>query len=167
MSRGLISTSKAQRHSGLGLESYVQITSPIRRYSDFLAHVQLKAFLRGEEELPLTSTELDALVTQVTKTGRMRTTAADEVGQYWIAEYFRRQQENRNWTATMLCWNRQSQGVASVLIDELGLEKRMKIDQPKKPGAKLQVAVAAVDVKNGVVRLEEVKSKGGRLAMDA
>ncbi len=36
------------RHAGLGLETYTQATSPIRRYSDLLTHFQIKAHLRGE-----------------------------------------------------------------------------------------------------------------------
>jgi exoribonuclease II len=31
------------RHAGLGLEIYTQVTSPIRRYTDLLAHFQIKA----------------------------------------------------------------------------------------------------------------------------
>eukprot|EP00210_Caulerpa_lentillifera_P006628 g6333.t1 len=167
MTRGTISASKPQPHHGLGLDSYVQITSPIRRYLDFLAHVQLKSFLRDETKTPLSANELEELVTTVNAQGRVRMNAAAEVENYWIAEYFRRNQERRSWDATFLLWNRQSQGHASVLIDEIGLERRMRVDRPKQLGEKLQVAVAAVDVISGAVRLEEVKNKGGRLAMDA
>ena len=37
------------RHASLGLDSYVQVTSPIRRYTDLLAHFQIKAHLQGKE----------------------------------------------------------------------------------------------------------------------
>ncbi|MCB9007976.1 MAG: RNB domain-containing ribonuclease [Ardenticatenaceae bacterium] len=36
------------RHAGLGLDQYVQATSPLRRYLDLVVHQQLRAFLRGE-----------------------------------------------------------------------------------------------------------------------
>ena len=36
-------------HCGLGLGMYTQVTSPLRRYSDLLAHEQLRAFLDGRE----------------------------------------------------------------------------------------------------------------------
>lgn len=42
MVRGNITTSGPTAHAGLGLQGYVQFTSPIRRYSDMLAHFQLK-----------------------------------------------------------------------------------------------------------------------------
>lgn len=36
-------------HSGLGLDRYVQATSPLRRYADLLVHQQLRAHLLGEQ----------------------------------------------------------------------------------------------------------------------
>lgn len=42
---------EAGPHSRLGIESYVQVTSPLRRYNDCLVHRQLKAFVhRGGGE---------------------------------------------------------------------------------------------------------------------
>lgn len=38
-------------HSGLGLDAYVQATSPLRRYSDLLTHQQLRAHLHGRPTL--------------------------------------------------------------------------------------------------------------------
>lgn len=38
-------------HAGLGLETYVQITSPLRRYLDLVGHQQLRAFINGEPVL--------------------------------------------------------------------------------------------------------------------
>lgn len=35
-------------HAGLGLEAYVQISSPLRRYADLVLGRQLRAALRGE-----------------------------------------------------------------------------------------------------------------------
>lgn len=42
MVRGVCSTHAAVPHAGLGLPGYVQVTSPIRRYTDLVAHWQLK-----------------------------------------------------------------------------------------------------------------------------
>jgi exoribonuclease-2 len=39
--------SVAAPHAGLGLEVYAQVTSPLRRYLDLVAHQQLRAHLRG------------------------------------------------------------------------------------------------------------------------
>lgn len=38
-------------HAGLGVSFYSQVTSPLRRYSDLIAHQQLRAFIKGERIL--------------------------------------------------------------------------------------------------------------------
>jgi len=43
---------KPGRHQGLGLESYLQVTSPLRRYNDLLSHIQIYNFLRGDKLIP-------------------------------------------------------------------------------------------------------------------
>ncbi len=43
--------SEPGRHTGLGMDSYAQATSPLRRYTDLLVHQQLRAHLRGAEPL--------------------------------------------------------------------------------------------------------------------
>jgi exoribonuclease-2 len=43
-------------HSGLGLEAYVQVTSPLRRYLDLVVHQQIRAFL--ESRPPLTAAQV-------------------------------------------------------------------------------------------------------------
>jgi exoribonuclease-2 len=42
-------------HAGLGLEVYVQATSPLRRYLDLVVHQQLRAYVRGEEMMDETA----------------------------------------------------------------------------------------------------------------
>ena len=46
MKRGQLK-SVADRHAGTGLEAYTQVTSPLRRYQDLIAHQQLRAHIRG------------------------------------------------------------------------------------------------------------------------
>ena len=48
----------AGRHASLGLSSYTQITSPLRRYADLLLHRQIKAAVKGEP-LPYAQSELN------------------------------------------------------------------------------------------------------------
>jgi exoribonuclease-2 len=51
--RGATQSSSPGPHASLGVDAYVQFTSPIRRHTDLLAQYQLKAHLRGERKLPL------------------------------------------------------------------------------------------------------------------
>ena len=45
MLRGSLSIPQPAPHAGLGLPAYIQVTSPIRRYGDLIAHWQLKVGL--------------------------------------------------------------------------------------------------------------------------
>ena len=56
--RPRVLSTKPGRHQGLGLDTYTQVTSPLRRYTDLLAHMQIRAFLRGDE--PLSTDEVSA-----------------------------------------------------------------------------------------------------------
>jgi exoribonuclease-2 len=49
--RPRVLSAKPGKHQGLGLDIYTQVTSPLRRYTDLLAHIQIRAFLRGEKTL--------------------------------------------------------------------------------------------------------------------
>jgi hypothetical protein len=48
-------------HMGMSLPAYTNCTSPLRKYLDFLVHLQIKALLRGEEADLCDQQELDAL----------------------------------------------------------------------------------------------------------
>jgi exoribonuclease-2 len=45
-------------HQGLGMNTYTQVTSPLRRYTDLLAHIQIRAFLQNAG--PLSADEVAA-----------------------------------------------------------------------------------------------------------
>ncbi len=46
--RASITGTEALAHRGLGLSFYSQVTSPLRRYQDLLAHYQIRAWLAGQ-----------------------------------------------------------------------------------------------------------------------
>jgi exoribonuclease-2 len=44
-------STKSLPHYGLGLDAYLRVTSPLRRYLDLLVHQQLSSFITGRETL--------------------------------------------------------------------------------------------------------------------
>ncbi len=54
---------QAGRHDILGVDAYVQVTSPLRRYADLLAHQQLLAHLRGDPP-PRSGAEITAVMAE-------------------------------------------------------------------------------------------------------
>ncbi|KAL3150657.1 hypothetical protein ABBQ32_000455 [Trebouxia sp. C0010 RCD-2024] len=157
MIRGSVTTNGPSAHAGLGLDGYVQFTSPIRRYGDMLAHYQLKAFLRGQSALP--AYELSQLSDISGSMAQEAILLEREVTNYWLAHFFQAEKskrKDRSWEALLLMWLRTESGLARVLLPELGLETVMRINRPARPGDTLHVCVGFVDVPKGVYTLNEV-----------
>lgn len=74
------------RHSGLGLDAYLQSTSPIRRYSDLVIQRQMSAHMAGEA-LPYTRAELEDLLIDVGRTASQADSLERERKQYWTLRY--------------------------------------------------------------------------------
>lgn len=70
-------------HMGMGLECYSNCTSPLRKFTDFLTHRQVKAALHGDNTQQLQSAQLDALSTQL---ARIRE-ASQEAEQWLTCEF--------------------------------------------------------------------------------
>lgn len=70
-------------HAGLGLEAYVQATSPIRRYQDLVVHRIIKAFL-ADEKRPYSREDLQAVADATEAAGRQARQIENATDEYWI-----------------------------------------------------------------------------------
>lgn len=157
MVRGQLTTEGPAPHAGLGLQGYVQFTSPIRRYVDMLAHFQLKAILRKRSP-PFSASSLALQADTSSSLGSAAKSLEQEVTNYWLAYYFKAEQKqnvNRVWKALMLMWLRPESGLARILLTDLGLETVIRINRPAKPGEQLDVCVNLVDVPKGTYKFAE------------
>jgi len=86
-------TSSPQPHGGLGLDLYVQATSPVRRYADLAVHHQIKAHLRGDA-LPFPGNDSDAssntLLRLAQNGGTLSRQLERPANDYWLKEFLRR-----------------------------------------------------------------------------
>ncbi len=142
------------RHASLGLEFYTQVTSPIRRYSDLIAHFQIKAHLRGDP-LPF---ERDALQQLLVSLGLITYEAVlveRQTKHYWALEYLRRKGDCP-WPALMLRWLREHENLALVLLEDLGLELPTRFDRNVALGDRITLRVTHVDPREEVIRFQEV-----------
>eukprot|EP01026_Neomeris_dumetosa_P057393 TRINITY_DN52829_c0_g1_i2.p1 TRINITY_DN52829_c0_g1~~TRINITY_DN52829_c0_g1_i2.p1 ORF type:complete len:446 (-),score=80.84 TRINITY_DN52829_c0_g1_i2:176-1513(-) len=153
MARSLFSPSQPLRHSGLGLEHYVQVSSPIRRYGDVIAHFQIKSFLSGRA-LPFTAPQIQQIMEAVNDKSRELTKVESECRRYWIAEYFR-QNKKSEFRGVICRWIRQEFGLGLAIIDKLGIEAVVKVHSPKQVGEYVPLKVGDVNVSAGLFRLEE------------
>jgi exoribonuclease-2 len=128
------------RHAGLGLERYVQATSPLRRYLDLVVHQQLRAHLQGRSLLQ--SRELmerigaaEAVAGSVSRAERM----AEE---HWTLVYLLQHPDWRGEAILVDKWDRRGR----FLIPELGLEVQMQLSKDWSLNSKVQLEVVDVDL---------------------
>ncbi|MDR2759826.1 MAG: RNB domain-containing ribonuclease [Spirochaetaceae bacterium] len=124
-------------HWSLGLDRYTQVTSPLRRYTDLLAHQQIRGFLRegkaesdtilGEDELLLRLAAADAAAQ-----GNLHAERASRT--HWIMVYLSGKRDSP-WEGVVL---EKRGNRALVLIPALGLETQISL----KGGEELNETVA-------------------------
>ncbi|MDY7012932.1 MAG: ribonuclease R family protein [Cyanobacteriota bacterium] len=141
------------RHAGLGLDIYTQVTSPIRRYTDLLAHFQLKAHLRGDP-LPFEPSQLQEILYSVISSAQEATLVERQTNRYWGLEYLRRHSD-RVWQAIVLRWLREDDNLALILLEDLGLELPHRLNRPAALGDRLGVQVTSADPRQDLIRFRE------------
>jgi exoribonuclease-2 len=142
------------RHATLGLDRYSQVTSPIRRYTDLLAHFQLKAHLRGEP-LPFSSSEVTELAQGASTASYEATLVERQTKRYWALEYLRRHQD-QVWDVMLLRWLREDDGLGLIMLEDLGLELAMRLNRAVALGEQFQVRVSHANPRQDIIRFEEV-----------
>ncbi|GAB4433396.1 MAG: ribonuclease R [Cyanobacteria bacterium J069] len=142
------------RHAGLGLDVYVQVTSPIRRYADLLAHFQIKAHLQGEP-LPFSPEELTEMMQGIGATTYEMVQVERQTNRYWSLEYLRRNADEV-WPALVLRWLREHENFGLVLLEDLGLEMAMRFSRTVEVGDRLDVKVSYVDPRRDMIQFVEI-----------
>jgi exoribonuclease-2 len=133
-------SSKPGPHAGLGLERYVQATSPLRRYLDLVVHQQLRAHVRGEslleaQELMERIGAAEALAGSVSYAERL----AEE---HWTLVYLLQHPQWRGEGILVERWDHRGK----VLIPELGLEPQIHLRQDWPLNSTIPLQVVDVDL---------------------
>ncbi len=137
-------------HAGLGMDAYVRSTSPLRRYTDLLAHQQLRAFLGGE-----TTLSEEEVLEKVSET---------ELASFNIRRAER--ESNKHWTLVYLMQNEAWQGEATLIdirnnrglwmISELNLQTRLSLKPDAQLNDQVELAVNSVELSELVSRFRIV-----------
>jgi exoribonuclease-2 len=155
MPRSEMSTTPS-RHASLGLDTYTQVTSPIRRYTDLLAHFQMKAHLRGDD-LPFTREQMQEILYSVILSAQEAISVERQTNRYWGLEYLRRQ-ENQVWQALVLRWLREEENLGLILLEELGLELPHRFERSVSLGDRVELQVSRADPHRDEIRFRELLS---------
>ena len=138
LSRGVQGTTPLP-HFSLGLEAYVQATSPIRRYSDLLVHRQLIANL--DQQVPLTNDHLVDVINELDNPMRQAIQISREDQRHWQRIWFAGH-AGQVWSMQFLRWLRQQDRLALLHVNDLamGIVGRLELEDPL-PGQALQCEV--------------------------
>lgn len=138
------------RHAGLGLDVYVQVTSPLRRYLDLLAHQQLRAHLRGEMPLDVAAVTL-RIGTADALAGAVRT-AERLSNQHWTLVYLL---QHPDWEGDGIVVEHKP-GRDVILIPELAWEGELYRRSPLPLDSVVRLTVDSIDLPNRAIRLKSL-----------
>ncbi len=150
------------RHAGLGLDTYTQVTSPIRRYTDLLNHFQIKAHLRGDP-LPFSAQQLQETMQSVTEAAKAATMVERDTNRFWGLEYLRRHSD-QVWQAVVLRWLREDDNLGLILLEDLGLELGMHFKRGVTLGDRIEVQVSHADPREGKIHFRELVNQEAQAA---
>ncbi|MCB8976508.1 MAG: RNB domain-containing ribonuclease [Ardenticatenaceae bacterium] len=128
------------RHAGLGLDQYVQTTSPLRRYLDLVVHQQLRAYLNGEPLLDEQAV-MERVGAAYAVSGDIRYAERLSNG-HWTAVYLLR---NPEWTGEGIVIDQRGKRDL-ILLPELGTETSIYAKTPNPLDSIVQVKLQNVDL---------------------
>ncbi len=145
-------TTYPEPHFGLGLEMYVQATSPIRRYADLICQRQVKAFLTGEP-LPYSPDEILEIASDVERTTREALGASRSMAQYWAYVYL---EQHRDEPFEAVVLDHRDDRVAFVFLNKLAISVKCRMNRRHEPGDVIQVSVDRVEPRQGFLRIRQM-----------
>jgi exoribonuclease-2 len=141
-----------QYHAGLGLDAYIQATSPIRRYLDLCHQRQLLSFFKHQKPW-IDRSDFEPLSNEVEVYLNAANLASRETKRYWLLRYLEQRKRGEPITGTVVRLDTKS---PLVELDEIYITIFVKTTKPVRMGEKVSLKVSAVDPQGDYVRLEVV-----------
>ncbi len=138
-------------HSPLGVDAYVQVTSPIRRASDLIAHFQLKAALRSEEP-PFNAEALRKEIARDSDRGRRLRTVENKTNKYWQMEFLRTLPEGTEHSGTFVKFWKEEDKLGIVYLNKYAFDLFLQVPGGVKPGDNVSVVFTSVNPKGSQCR---------------
>ena len=158
--RGALSRSRtscvAEPHQSLGLQAYLQWTSPIRRYGDLLAHRQWLAQqgLLQPEATPMSSDELSPLLEKSDQLAREASLIARQDQRQALLQWLEQEGQGPGpHTSILLRWLREDLQLALVRVDAWAMDLPARVEGSAVPGDAIGVQVSEVSAANDLLRL--------------
>ena len=141
--RPRILSTKPGQHQGLGLDTYTQVTSPLRRYTDLLAHMQIRACLKGET--PLNADEVSARL-GFSEAAAIASVQAERASEnHWLMVYLSDKKDSE-WDAVVVD-NKGSR--IQVIIPSLALETQISLQKKLLTNEKVKLVLKTINISRG------------------
>ena len=139
-------------HSGLGIAVYSQVTSPLRRYSDLIAHQQLRAYLNDEKLI-----DKDTMLERISQ-GDAASIAARKASRlsetHWKLLYLL---QNPEWTGNAVCIDHKDEGDL-FMIPSLAMQTVIPGLAGIELNQEIQVSARNIDIPTQKVEFIKVQS---------
>ncbi|MDR2151049.1 MAG: RNB domain-containing ribonuclease [Spirochaetaceae bacterium] len=138
--RSRLVSPKPAKHHGLGLSQYAQVTSPLRRYTDLLAHQQIRALLGGKEPLDTETLQIRLGMAEAGTSALIRAERASRL--HWTCVYLSDKKDSL-WQGVVL--EQKSNGCV-VYIPALGLETFLITRSKYEPNEQIPLVLQSVKI---------------------
>ena len=128
------------KHSGLGMENYCRVTSPLRRYSDLLVHQQVRAFVTGGT--PMDADTLDKHLATSERPARQARSTERTVNEFWTLVYLFR---HPGWEGSAVVIDKTGYK-ATIIIPELAYIIKMRLHDGIELNAEINLKLVHVDL---------------------
>ena len=139
-------------HAGLGLDAYIQATSPIRRYLDLCHQRQFLSFFKRQQPW-MSKSEFEPVASEVEVHLNAANLASRETKRYWLLRYLEQRGRGSVITGTVVRLDTKS---PLVELDEIYITVFVKTTRPVRMGEQISMKVVTVDPHADYVRLEAV-----------
>lgn len=171
-------------HRVIGVSGYVRVTSPLRRFSDMIAHWQIEAVMRYEQRtgekfdaaklsgqrniLPFTQRQISESIITLSPREKLIATTQRNAVNHWVSQAFLRafHYGEAELPTTFKCWiryidlggNRPGfKPMAAGLMPEFGLRVAIRDVEDAQLGDEWEVALDSVDLFNGRIYVKPVR----------
>lgn len=137
-------------HAAIGVAMYSQVTSPLRRYSDLVAHEQLRAYMDGRPVV-----DKDAMLERISE-GDAASVAAKKASRYsethWKLVYLL---QHPDWTGEAVCIDKRDKQ-AQLYIPSLNMQTYIVPRKMPELNEKMTVKAAEIDIPTQNVNFSQV-----------
>lgn len=141
-------TTQPDFHYGMGVMGYTQVTSPLRRFQDFVVHTQLKGFLKDGRP-PMDTERVLRIFGDLETRGDAVTRTEREARRYYLLKALRQSEGDEEVGEVLV-----TQGSRAIVeLEGTGLEVSVPGGGRLNPGARVRLKVLEVDPRRDRVSL--------------